>query len=126
MPRSSGRHNKLTGQTGEYLVVAELARRGFIATTFAGNVPTYDIIATDGLGRHISVQVKTSNSGSWQFNISDFCEIKFQDNRQVIGSAKKLLIRGLIVVLVILSHNQKMRDRFFILKWTKLRNIIIL
>ena len=56
--RQSGRATKLTGQIGEYLVAAELARRGLIATTFTGNVPHYDIIASDERGRHLSVQVK--------------------------------------------------------------------
>ena len=44
---ATGRSNKLVGQTGEYLVAAELSRRGHIATTFTGNVPHYDIIASD-------------------------------------------------------------------------------
>lgn len=48
---ATGRSNKLVGQTGEYLVAAELSRRGFIATTFTGNVPHYDIIASDETGR---------------------------------------------------------------------------
>ena len=30
---ATGRSNKLVGQTGEYLVAAELSRRGPIATT---------------------------------------------------------------------------------------------
>jgi hypothetical protein len=42
---ATGRSNYLTKQTGEYLVAAELSRRGFIATTFTGNVPHYDIVA---------------------------------------------------------------------------------
>ena len=43
----TGRNNKLVGQTGEYLIAAELSRRGYIATTFTGNVPDYDIIASN-------------------------------------------------------------------------------
>ena len=43
---ATGRTSKLVGQTGEYLVAAELSRRGLIATTFTGNVPHYDIIAS--------------------------------------------------------------------------------
>jgi hypothetical protein len=38
---ATGRSNKLVGQTGEYLIAAELSRRGLIATTFTGNVPHY-------------------------------------------------------------------------------------
>ena len=43
---------------GEYLVAAELVCRGLIATTFAGNVPHFDSVASDDRGRHVSVQVK--------------------------------------------------------------------
>jgi len=42
---SKGRKNQLTKQIGEYLVAAELGRRGFLATTFTGNVPHYDVLA---------------------------------------------------------------------------------
>ncbi len=55
---ATGRQNKLVGQTGDYLVASELSRRGLIATTFTGNVPHYDIIASNDKGKHISVQVK--------------------------------------------------------------------
>lgn len=55
---ATGLSNKLVGQSGEYLVAMELSRRGLIATTFTGNVPHYDIIASDITGRHFTVQVK--------------------------------------------------------------------
>src|SRR5262249_39805385 len=64
---ATGRQNYLTKQTGEYLVAAELSRRGLIATTFTGNVPHYDIIASNEHGKHVSVQVKASRGSSWQF-----------------------------------------------------------
>lgn len=34
---ATGRSNKIVGQTGEYLVAAELSRRGLIATTRIGS-----------------------------------------------------------------------------------------
>lgn len=34
-------------QVGEYLVAAKLCRRGFIATTFTGNIPEFDLLAID-------------------------------------------------------------------------------
>jgi hypothetical protein len=52
----SGRHNKLLGAAGEYLIAAELCRRGLIATTFTGNVPFYDNITSDEFGLHVAVQ----------------------------------------------------------------------
>ena len=78
---ATGRSNKLVGQTGEYLIAAELSRRGLIATTFTGNVPHYDIIASDEIGRHVSIQVKASRGSSWQFgNITKYCDITFDGN----------------------------------------------
>ena len=77
---AKGRSNKFVGQTNEYLVAAELSRRGLIATTFTGNVPPYDIIASDESGRHVSVQVKASRGTSWQFgNITLYDNIKFDE-----------------------------------------------
>ena len=57
----------MTSQAGEHYVAAELNRRGAYATTFAGNVPGIDIIATDNAReRTVFIQVKTKNSpGNW-------------------------------------------------------------
>lgn len=122
--RSSGRSNKLTGQLGEYLVAAELARRGLIATTFTGNVPHYDIIASDARGRHVSVQVKASNSDNWQFAINKFCKVTFQGDRQRLGSGLRTPVRRLVVVLVQVAPGGG-RDKFYICTWQSLRNILV-
>ena len=83
---ATGRQNKLVGQTGEYLVASELSRRGLIATTFTGNVPHYDIIASNEKGKHISVQVKTISGSTWQFaRVDRFVEIKFNNQTQIVG-----------------------------------------
>jgi Holliday junction resolvase-like predicted endonuclease len=121
---ANGRKNKLVGQTGEYLVAAELSRRGFITTTFTGNVPHYDIIASDQKGRHVSVQVKTVRGTSWQFsNISHHCEITFRGKRQLIGRAKPCPVRGLMCVLVKLDNTGF--DSFYIIPWRSLREKLI-
>ncbi len=112
------------GQAGEYLVAAELSRRGLIATTFTGNVPHYDIIASDEQGRHVSVQVKTARSGSWQFgDMSIFCDITFRGRRQILGRAKKCPVRGLVCVFVRLNNYGE--DRFYVCPWLKLRDIMV-
>ena len=77
----AGRSNYLTKQTGEYLVAAELSRRGFIATTFTGNVPSYDI---DGRGGHALVQVKAISAASWQLNVGQFADVVFDGPKQII------------------------------------------
>jgi hypothetical protein len=119
-----GRSNKLIGQTGEYLVAAELSRQGLIATTFTGNVPNYDIIASDEHGKHVSVQVKTSRGSSSQFgDITRFCEISFKGKCQVVGRLKPSPVRRLIVVFVFIDANRA--DRYYILTWRTLRDVLV-
>ena len=109
---ATGRSNKLVGQTGEYLVAAELSRRGLIATTFTGNVPHYDIIASDELGRNVSVQVKAGRGESWQFgDIRQYCEITFDGKRQLVGKPKNCPIRRLVVAFVRITKDGN--DRFW-------------
>jgi hypothetical protein len=120
----SGRGNKLTGQLGEYLVAAELARQGLISTTFTGNVPHYDIIAADAKGRHVSVQVKASNSSNWQFSMDKFCAVTIDKGRQTLGRRISQPVRRLVVVFVQLGADRT-KDRYFILKWSVLQGIMI-
>jgi len=121
---ATGRSNKLVGQTGEYLIAAELSRRGLIATTFTGNVPHYDIIASDEVGRHVSVQVKASRGSSWQFaNITQYCEISFNGKRQFVGNPNPCPVKRLIVTFVKIDDNRD--DRFYILPWERLRDLLI-
>ena len=120
---ATGRSNKLVGQTGEYLVAAELSRHGYIATTFTGNVPEYDIIASNEQGKHVSVQVKASSGSSWQFgDISRYCQITFKGKRQLVGHPKRCPVQNLLVVFVVIDA--KREDKFYILKWTTLRTLL--
>jgi hypothetical protein len=80
----TGRSNYLTKQAGEYLVAAELSRRGYIATTFTGNVPYYDIIAVDDSGGHVVVQVKAIAGASWQFKATDFADMVMKGRQQIV------------------------------------------
>jgi hypothetical protein len=119
---ATGRSNKLVGATGEYLVAAELSRRGLIATTFTGNVPHYDIIASDESGRHVSVQVKASSGSSWMFgDVSRFFDLAFSGQRQSVGGSKKSPVAGLIVVFVAIGRERD--DRFYVLTWEQLRDL---
>jgi hypothetical protein len=121
----TGRNNKLVGQTGEYLAAAELSRRGYIATTFTGNVPDYDIIASNENGKHVSVQVKASSGSSWQFgDISRYFEISYKGRHQIVGRPKKCPVQRLVVVFVAIGA--KGVDRFYILTWRALRNLLMM
>ncbi len=82
---ATGRNNQTIKQVGEYLVASELARRGFLVATFSGNVPDFDMTATDSKGKSTPIQVKTSRNGSWQFTINKFADISFSEKKQIIG-----------------------------------------
>lgn len=123
--RRSGRQNKLIQQVGEYVAVAELARRGFISTAFAGNVPEYDVIATDERGNHAAVQVKAARSLGWQFDVSRFCRIALKGRQQIIQRKLPSPIRKLVVLLIHVSTDGSERDRVFILSWTELRDLLV-
>ncbi len=57
----------ITGAAGEFLVAAELSRRGIIATLTIKNTPFIDIIATNPLkGKVSNIQVKTRSEGNTQ------------------------------------------------------------
>ncbi len=68
MPR---RATDTVGRAGEHYVAAELNRRGAYASPFSGNVPSIDIIATDGDRKLMAfIQVKTKRErGNWQIGL---------------------------------------------------------
>ena len=120
---ATGRDNQLTKQVGEYLVAAELCRRGFIATTFTGNVPHYDIIASNASGRHQAVQVKAIKGGTWQFDVRAFAEIQFDGKKQLLGRATEAPYPDLVCVFV--RVREQGADEFYILTWNDVQKIAI-
>ncbi len=106
-------NNQLTRQIGEHLVVSKLGRLGILATPFAGNVPDFDVLASDLSGHSLPLQVKTINGGSWQFNAKMFLEIEQQGDCQVVKGEKKLRNPDLVCVFVLLKPDE--RDEFYIL-----------
>jgi len=121
---ASGRSNKLVGQTGEYLVAAELSRRGLIATTFTGNVPHYDIIASNESGEHVSVQVKASSGSKWQFgNVLKYFDVTFEGHKQIVGDPQASPVRDLIMAFVSIRENGQ--DLFYILTWNDFCDLLI-
>lgn len=111
--RGQGYSNQLTRQIGEHLVVAKLGRLGILTIPFAGNIPDYDLLASDLSGHSLPLQVKTINGPSWQFSATSFLDIKFEGDRQVIQGEKKLSNPNLICVFVFLKSEGD--DEFFIL-----------
>lgn len=122
---ATGRGNQLTKQAGEYIVAAELSRRGFVATTFTGNVPAYDIVAVDDQGGHALVQVKAIAADSWQFTVSQFADVVFEGPKQVVRGPLAAPYPDLICVMVQLAPpDSGRRDRFYILPWRELARIV--
>ena len=63
----------LTGAAGEYTIVAELLKRGFIASLMPDGVPNIDVLVTDVGGAQIAaLQVKTrwdiGSDGGWHMS----------------------------------------------------------
>lgn len=113
---------QLAGQIGESLVVAELGRRGIVATAFAGNVPDIDILAYAN-AKTLHLQVKTWRSGSVHFDAKRFIHIDFDGDHQSICGLDETLDGDLIYVFVKISEGDE-QDRFFILLQRDLQKII--
>ena len=121
-----GRNNKLAGQIGEYLVCAELGRRGYIATSFTGNVPEFDLIVANDDLKTIPVQVKTSRSDNWPSRASLWIKIEIDEKnkKQIDHGDLTISNPDLIYVCVALTPpDDEARDRFFILRKKDLQEI---
>lgn len=101
-------------------MAAELGRRGLIATPFAGNVPIFDLLAVDGKGRAIPIQVKTINGPSWQFNIQQFLRVELVGRVQRVLGKRRLSHSNLVCIFVLLSPDRK--DSFYILRLRDLQD----
>jgi hypothetical protein len=115
---ATGRQNKLAGQLAEHLVCAELGRRGYIATPFAGNVPTFDVIAVDDRCRAVPIQVKASRGDSWPTDARSWMalELDAATGVQRYGGPLSLQDPDLIFVCVALREvSDERKDQFFIL-----------
>lgn len=123
----TGWQNKLTGQVGEFLVCAELGRRGFIATSFAGNVPMFDVLATDGQCHSVPIQVKAAQYGNtWLTNIGHWAIVHTdQETQQQSLAPLEITNPNLIYVCVQVASPDKpeQKDRFFVLTKRDLQRI---
>ena len=119
---AAGRKNQLTKQIGEYLVAAELCRRGLIATTFTGNVPDFDIIATNERFETIPIQVKTIRGGNWQFDAKKIINIDIDNGVQRVIDKTSLSNPDLICIFVRLFYQGN--DDFYIFRFRELQEII--
>jgi hypothetical protein len=127
MAKGSGRNNKLAGQIGEFLVCAELGRRGLIAAPFAGNVPAFDIVAADEACNTVAIQVKSTRSDNWPVGAKDWMDIELDQKTQAQKPGGPLLIEnpGLIYVHVVIAELNGGKDQFFVLTKEQLQQVVI-
>jgi len=115
---ATGLSNKLTGQIGEFLACAELGKRGYIATSFTGNVPEFDLIITNEKLKTIPIQIKTSRSDNWPTKADLWIDITIDDDRkiQIDNGDRKIDNPNLIYICIALDSDlENRKDRFFIL-----------
>lgn len=102
--------------------MAELGRRGIVATAFAGNVPDIDVLAyANDTTAHL--QVKAWRAGSVHFNATRFIHIDFEGDRQTVRGLDETLDGDLIFVFVKIGKSAG-SDKFFVLQQQELQRII--
>ncbi|MDG4868656.1 hypothetical protein P8631_11655, partial [Guyparkeria sp. 1SP6A2] len=104
---------QLAGQIGESLVVAELGRRGWVATAFSGNVPDIDLLAYRA-GMTLHLQVKAWRAGSVSFDATRFLKIRWEGDQQFVDGFVDGLDTVLIYVFVQIGEKAGL-DRYFVL-----------
>jgi hypothetical protein len=96
-----------TGQTGEAIIGAELARLGFTIAYPSGNAPNIDILAYRN-GESRAVQVKAVSKGSLQINLGKFLQIDFAGDpeieRQIVSGPLASLDPTIDFVIVFLGE----------------------
>jgi hypothetical protein len=117
---ATGRGMQLTRQIGEHLVAAELGRKSYVATPFAGNVPMYDLLAANISGHAIPIQVKAINGGSWQFDAGMFLDIESVDGQQ-INKGKKMLVHPELLCIFVLIKSPG-SDEFYVFQLKDLQD----
>ena len=122
---ATGRQVQLTKQVGEYLVAAELSRRGLLTATFAGNVPDYDIVAT---GRSWADGARPSQGDRRTLMAVRHPDIygRALHGRSADDGATDAPPAGdLICVFVRLNKDGYGADRFYVLRWPELQRVLI-
>ena len=115
--------SKLSGQIGENLVVAELGRRGIIATAFAGNVPEIDILAYKD-NKSIPIQVKALRDGSLRTRADYYLNIDFDGKTQKVLGKKTDINRNLIFIIVKIGK-QLGKDVFYICDQGTIQDLVL-
>lgn len=120
---ASGRDVQLARQIGESLAVAELGRRGWIATSFTGSLPGFDLLAVNAEGRFLEVQVKALRSGTWQLNAGQFINVEMNGDEQIVRGPRAIKSAGRICIFIRLREQGA--DEFYVFSWHQLQQILL-
>ncbi len=114
--------NGLQKQIGESLVVAELGKQGCIATSFAGNVPYFDIVAVNPQNCKLKrIQVKSLKKDEWHGTLPEiFFEIENLANGKQNLKKDKEFPGDIIFVFVEIERE----PRYFICKSEIVKKIV--
>ncbi|MFN4166266.1 MAG: hypothetical protein ACK4GK_16950 [Ferrovibrio sp.] len=116
-------HTTLTGSAGQYLVMAELLRRGYIAALAPEGVPMTDILVTDLKGSRLcSIQVKTrrdkGSDGGWHMSAKheETSDAKFfycfvDLGKEGLGVPKYWIVRSDIVAKTLKATHKAWLDK---------------
>jgi len=114
---------QLSGQIGENLLVAELGRRGILATTLSGNAPVIDVLAYKN-EKSIPIQVKGQKKGNISVPKAEvYLQIEFDGDTQIVKRKKLGIDKNLIFVIIIIGKNLG-DDRFYICKQGFIQDIV--
>ena len=81
MPNTSKLSTALSGIAGEYLVAAELSRRGYVASLTLRNTRGIDVLAANGDSTNsVSIQVKTNQTDHREWMLTKNSEDERADN----------------------------------------------
>ena len=121
---ATGRSMQLTKMAGEYLVCAELCRRGLLATTFTGNVPEFDILATDKRLQTIPIQVKANAKGAWVLRADSFLNINYDEQTEIQTIVGKRDFKNSKLIYILVKLVDQGKDELYILRLQDLQKLI--
>jgi hypothetical protein len=122
-PGTSGWRTQTAKQMGEALVVAELARRNYLATAFSGNVPDFDLVAIREDLSGVPLQVKTlRRGGSWQGNANRHLKIRQDGKKQIIEGLQDIAHPRLLWVFVYVPDSG--HPEYFVLSAGEVQEIV--
>jgi hypothetical protein len=111
-------------QVTRQVVAAELGRRGYAASPFAGNVPAFDLLAADDRGYVVPVQVKAIKpASSWQFRATQFIDIEIGEAAQTVTGFSSLRNPNIVCILVQLGR-AAIADEFYLMRMSDLQTPI--